>query len=205
MFLFTSDSTQTNEHFHPRQPFDCTLLFWKACSVVMMSSSAPPTSTEGRGRAGCRRCVSSLISVVLVVVYQPGKMTLVMPAHPSLPPSLRKPDPSSQTPTQTSAHLHIPPPTSCYRPSNSPHHYFFLTLWCFHLCSNVLFAASFWILIGTSMMMTHGALHMGGILSHSGLNRTSVLVVVSEPIQKKDEHKIDILKMQCIQFTQYSL
>lgn len=40
-------------------------------------------------------------------------------------------------------------------------------------------------------MMTHGALHVAGILSHSSSDWTSVLVVASEPICKKDAHKID--------------
>lgn len=55
------------------------------------------------------------------------EMTLVMPAHPSLPLSLRKPDSSSQSPTQPSLkppHLLPPPHPSLLPPSFTPSPFF---------------------------------------------------------------------------------
>lgn len=57
----------------------------------------------------------------------------------------------------TSTSPHPLPATAPPLSPPPPSTLFFHNLWCFHFCSNMLFVASFWILIGPSVMMTRGA------------------------------------------------
>lgn len=89
-----------------------TLLFWR-CSVVMMIAFFVPMWAGVLGVCFfsylCRPCCC----------VSAWEMTLVMPAHPSLPPSLRKPDSSPhKTPTEPSTHP--TPPHSLTNPSPPP-------------------------------------------------------------------------------------
>lgn len=137
----------------------CTLLFWKACSVVTIASSAAPW-WQGVLGVFLLLSLSSLLWCISL-----GKWLWWCQLTPSLPPSLRKPDPSSQTPTQTSAHLHIPlthfllPPLTTHpTPPTSLPLFFYSTCDVFTSALTCSLLLPFWIFIGASMMMTRGAL-----------------------------------------------
>lgn len=94
------------------------------------------------------------------------EMTLVMPAHPSLPPSLRKPDSSPhKTPTEPSTHPPASPPATTPRlPTLNAHHLFFFSFFShrdvFRFISSVCALSLslcflFGFFINTSMMMTN--------------------------------------------------
>lgn len=117
---FKSGRTQVSDQPQPRQGRYTLVL---ACSVVMMIAFFVPMWAGVLGVCFfsylCRPCCC----------VSAWEMTLVMPAHPSLPPSLRKPDSSPhKTPTEPSTHPppHLPLPPA--PPSLNARHLFFFFL-----------------------------------------------------------------------------
>lgn len=90
---------QVNKLFHPLQ---------ERFTLVSVHSAVtmPPPPPPQRGRVLSGVFLSYLCRPCCVSAWE---MTLVMPAHPSLPLSLRKPASSSQSPTHTSHPPHPPP------------------------------------------------------------------------------------------------